>query len=240
MEQMAEPVLQVNLDSSPQVTRVGAEQTPVIIIDDFAANVSELINHACQEVRFELDKVSAYPGVRGPLAKSHVIATLKPLLPLLHDVYSIPMNRRVKPRNYVYSLVSIPENELRPLQRVPHADSNAPYYLAITHYLSESDHGGTGIFRHIPTGFENITEDRLHEYVRSADAFAEAQGGPPEGYITTSDEQYELFEVIDYKPNRIIMYPGSLLHSGLIKPKTDISSDPGTGRLTTNIFVDFE
>ena len=148
-------------------------------------------------------------------------------------MYSIPGSLRLRPLNYVYSLVATPAAELQPGQCVPHADSNARYHFAITHYLNENEHGGTGLFRHIPTGFENITEDRVEVYTRSADAFIEGTSGPPQGYITGSNDHYELFEAIDYRPNRLIIYPGTLLHSGLIDPATDISPDPVTGRLTT-------
>jgi hypothetical protein len=32
------------------------------------------------------------------------------------------------------------------------------------------------------------------------------------------------------------MYPGYLLHSGLIDPSRDIATDPARGRLTANLF----
>ena len=49
----------------------------------------------------------------------------------------------------------------------------------------------------------------------------------------------ELYHRIDYRPNRLVVYPGCLLHSGLVNPVIDVDSNPRTGRLTANIFVDF-
>lgn len=240
IQYMEELTPQVNLKSAPVITRVGGEQTPVIVIDDFLLNVSDVVNHACRNVDFEIDRISKYPGVRAALPKQHVIAVLNPLLPMLYSVYGIPKERRPRPKNQVYSLVSFAAEDLQPKQRVPHADSSNPYYFPITHYLNDGKHGGTGIFRHIPTGFENITTGRLDEYVRSADGFIAKHGDSLTGYITASNEHYELVHVVDYKPNRVVIYPGSLLHSGMIEPATDISPDPETGRLTANIFVNFE
>jgi hypothetical protein len=55
-----------------------------------------------------------------------------------------------------------------------------------------------------------------------------------------SDAHFTLYHAVDYRANRLVIYPGSLLHSGLIDPAHDIDDDPETGRLTANIFVDFE
>ena len=38
-------------------------------------------------------------------------------------------------------------------------------------------------------------------------------------------------------PDRLIIYQGSLLHSGIIPPGMNFSADPREGRLTANIFV---
>lgn len=42
---------------------------------------------------------------------------------------------------------------------------------------------------------------------------------------------------IDYRPNRLLIYPGTLLHSGLIDAGTDLDTSPLSGRLTVNIFA---
>jgi hypothetical protein len=57
--------------------------------------------------------------------------------------------------------------------------------------------------------------------------------------VKGSNDEYELYHRIEYRPNRLVVYPGCLLHSGLVNPAVDINPDPRTGRLTANIFVDF-
>lgn len=114
-----------------------------------------------------------------------------------------------------------------------------PYYMAVIHYLSIGNHGGTGFFKDRHTGFEKVTAERLSQYKSSLLAQSETHGTPKPGYVTASSDHYELMYEIQYKPNRMVIYPGCLLHSGLINPETDISDDPRRGRLTANIFLNF-
>ncbi len=63
---------------------------------------------------------------------------------------------------------------------------------------------------------------------------------PAQKYNDTSDEHFELIAEVEHRPNRLVAYPGNLLHSGLIRPDVDITPDPATGRLTANLFFHFK
>jgi len=231
--------IRTNPKSSPQVFAVGEERTPVIILDDFALDTGDVIRYAVQSASFAPDEAYVYPGVRARPPKQYIQEIVRALGPLLGQVYSIPAGLGLAVNAY-YSLVATPPEKLQVLQRVPHFDSTTRYFYAVTHYLNPGDFGGTGLFRHTPTGFENVTEDRLQAYAQAGDSYLRAHGDPPAEYIRATDDHYELFEAIDYRPNRLIAYPGSLLHSGLIDPDRDINPDPGTGRLTANFFMRFK
>lgn len=43
--------------------------------------------------------------------------------------------------------------------------------------------------------------------------------------------------MVEGKIDRVVIYRGSLLHSGIIPPGAELSSDPRYGRLTANLFV---
>jgi hypothetical protein len=231
---------QVNSGASMRVLKVGDEKTPVIIIDDFALDTRTLIEYACDSVDYGPDMTSAYPGIRGKLPREYVLTVINTVYRLLFQVFQVPETLGLRPVNTVFSLISRPESELEPAQRVPHFDSNRPHYLAVLHYLNPGDFCDTGLFRHRPTGFEKILEPRREEFFEKSRAYLEKNGPPPPGYIKGSDQHYELYERIEYKPNRLVAYPGCLLHSGLVNPAVDINPDPRTGRLTANIFVDFK
>jgi len=239
-EAMQEVSIQINPKASLQVRNVGEEKSPVIIIDDFALDTEPLINHACTSVNYGPDSTSAYPGVRGTLPRNYVREVLNKIYRLLFQVYSVPESLGMRTVNTVYSLISTPVDKLVLAQCVPHFDSNGPFYLAVLHYLNPGNFCDTGLFRHKPTGFEKITEPRLAEFIQSSKTYIETHGEPPQKYIDGNTGHYELYDRIEYKPNRLVAYPGCLLHSGLVDPGRDINPDPRTGRLTANIFVDFK
>lgn len=237
---MQEASIQINPKASLTVRNVGEENTPVIIIDDFALDTGDMIDYACQSVNYGPDSTSAYPGVRGKLPRTYVREVLNNIYRLLFQVYAVPDNLGMKTVNTVYSLISTPLEELTRAQCVPHFDSNGPFYLAVLHYLNPGAFCDTGLFRHKPTGFEKVTEPRLVEFMKSSKTFIETHGEPSQKYIDNSTDHFELYDRIEYKPNRLVAYPGCLLHSGLVNPGQDINPDPATGRLTANIFVDFK
>ena len=57
------------------------------------------------------------------------------------------------------------------------------------------------------------------------------------GYIDGSNAYYEQISTVEGLPDRLVIYPGRLLHSAVMPPNAPLSDDPYTGRLTTNIFV---
>ncbi len=231
---------QINPNAKIQVGLVGHEQTPVLIVDDFCLDLSDLKKYACDYAAFTPVKSSMYPGVRATLPECIGKATLAPLYKMLYEVYHIPTNYILKPRDLFFSIVSFAEKELSLMQRIPHFDTPNPYYFAVMLYINEGEHGGTAIYRHKPTSFERISNAKVDKYFDSAEEFIKQHGEPEDEYIRSSNEHYELIQEIAYKPNRLVIYPGNLLHSGMIIPEHDIDPNPKTGRLTTTVFVEFD
>lgn len=235
---MQDFVIAVNRKASLNVRTVGQGQTPVIVFDDFVESTEDLIGYACAS-EYAFDRSSLYPGRRSNLPRGYVRAVLDAVFPLLCQVYQVPPGLAMRPVNTVFSLITTPESELKPRQCAPHFDSTRPYYFALLHYLGEGEHCDTGLFRHRETGLERIAADVLERYIHSREEHVARHGPPPQAYIRGSNELFELYDRIEYRPNRLAIYPGNLLHSGLVDPVVDIGADPRSGRLTANIFVDF-
>jgi len=231
--------LELNTPWRPEIRIVGDEQTPVIVIDEPIVDAKPLIDYASQHARFAEDSGFAYPGIRTNLPVEYAKTLVPELIKLIMEVYAPPANYQRHLVHQLFSLITRQPNELRSLQRVPHFDNHSPFYFATVHYLNPGEYAGTGIFRHRPTGYERIPEERYPSYMQAAEAHIKAHGLPAEKYINASDDHFELIAEIEYKPNRLIMYPGNVLHSGLIDPQRDISGDPSTGRLTANLFLYF-
>ncbi|MDP5146778.1 DUF6445 family protein [Shewanella sp. ULN5] len=224
----------------PEVYSIGQEQTPVIIIDNFADDLFTLLDIARQQVQFTKDDGSYYPGVRAPLPQRYAIEVINQVFQLIYDVYRVPHHLRIKPQILSFSLISQAPDSLMPLQRLPHFDTPEPYYFAILHYLNDGPHGNTAFFRHKNTGFERINEARMEHYFTSAKAFLTDHAKDTPEYFVKSDQHYDIYHQIEYRPNRLVIYPGNMLHSTLVDLRTDIDDNPNTGRLTANIFINFK
>ena len=228
----------INPRLKPQLLYVGQSQTPLLILDDLLLDLQAVLADAAT-ADFQADVHSYYPGVRAKLPRPYVIAVLDAVYQLIYQVYQVPPTRRLKPQDIYYSLITTAEKDLKPLQCLPHFDSTDPYYFALLHYLSPEPHGGTGLFRHLPTGLEKITSASQSGYFQAAEQHLARQGGPRQGYCVQSNEHFELYHQLAYRQNRLVIYPGNLLHSSLVNPVTDIAASVSEGRLTANIFINF-
>jgi hypothetical protein len=237
---MHEASFLVNSDFKVQVIKIGKEQTPVIIIDDFAVDTADVTAYACHTSKLIDDTVTFYPGIRAPLPEPYVITVLQAVYKGICQVYQIPIELNLVPLNQSFSLLTKAESELHYLQRMPHFDTSKPYHFAVLHYLNAGSHGNTGFFRHLPTGYERIGDSRIDSYADSAKNFIARNGEPKQHYFTESDMHFELYYEVEYKPNRLVIYPGNLLHSTIVCLETDIDANPQTGRLTANMFIDFQ
>lgn len=231
--------IQVNSDIKLQIMTVGIDKTPVIIIDDFAIKTDDIIESACSDAEFKVLDNTYYPGIRAPLPKNYVINVLQAIYQDIFQVYKIPKHLQLRPQEIYFSLITKSETELSLLQRMPHFDTSRPFYFAVLHYLNPNSHGNTGLFRHKPTGLDKIEEHNAGFYLSSAQRYIDNNGETAQEYFTRSNDHFELYEQIEYKPNRLVIYPGQLLHSIIIAPEKDIDANPRTGRLTANIFIEF-
>jgi hypothetical protein len=215
-----------------QVRRVGEGRHPVILIDDAVPAPERIVDLAAAMAPFPPAR-NNYPGVRRILAPedaeggAYVADVLARIAPLLGKVHGAARFRCVEAS---FSMVTMEAGRLAPLQRMPHFDSVDPGHIAVLHYLS--DCAGTAFYRHRASGAELATAAVLPALTR-----------PPEeegGYIVASTAAYEQTGVIEGRFNRIAVYQGAMLHSGLIDPAQSLDADPRTGRLTGNLFLQLE
>ena len=104
------------------------------------------------------------------------------------------------------------------------------------HYLRVPEGSGTAFYRQRSTGIERITDANVSTFVRTAQA-EEAQLPPGSGYISGSNAFFEQIDAVEAVADRLIIYHGSLLHSGIIPLDMVLSADPRVGRLTANFFL---
>jgi hypothetical protein len=135
------------------------------------------------------------------------------------------------------SLVTLAEDGLSPLQRIPHYDHASGEVIAVMHYLQRPEAGGTAFYRHRRTGFETVTPARENIYNAALAQDERAHGMPPRYYCYGDSAWFELIDEVEAKPDRLVLYRGRQLHSGIIPDPAKLSSDPNKGRLTINMFL---
>ncbi len=218
---------------------LGQSRTRALLIDDALADLTQIRRDAAGAI-FREDKASYYPGIRAELPQAYARTVLEAVYPLLLQLVQPPPDHRLVPQQWYLSLLTTPAEQLQPLQRLPHFDKAEPLHLAILHYLAEGPHGGTGFFRRETTGFEKIVPTQQQQYFSTLQQQLMAQGGAASGFPSAETPFFSLYQQLAYQPNRLLIYPGHLLHSALVEPATDLSADPLSGRLTANLFVQFQ
>ena len=216
--------------------RVGREQNPVIVIDDYLSNPGDLAEFAASGAQFATPN-NWYPGLRAqPLPQKYIVETIRALHNVIGETFDLPKKGDVNANSY-FGLTTTPPDQLAALQRLPHFDTPSPRQVAVLHYLCDISHGGTAFFRHRTTGYESITEARERSYFDRLDKELKVLGPRPARYVSGDDDLYEQIAQFDAKFNRAIVYRSFVLHSGAIDPASGLSRDPRTGRLTANLFL---
>lgn len=218
----------------PQLLHFGEARHPVVVIDDFTGDLAGWRELAAAMAPFPANRGTYYPGLRRTIdeadenAFARVHALLERAAPYIGGGFDLAGFDLLEAS---FSMVTARPEALGPPQRVPHFDSTSPEYLALLLYLSDTP--GTAFYRQRATGIEQVTSENLPRFIDAA----KAASFDMQGYICTSTPDFEQVGAVAGLADRLAIYPGSLLHSGIIPAAMDFSADPRRGRLTLNLFV---
>ncbi len=206
-----------------EVRRIGAEQNPLLIVDNPIAEPRVLIDEAVRAA-FYAPEHTLYPGVNANLPEAYYAAVIALLRGPLDGVFGLP------PRSFLdyfgfFGLATAASGT--PIQAVPHYDGADSGLVAMVHYLCPETYEGTAFYRHRATGIEAVDPAREAGFVSAAAAELEAGQGMA---------AYEEIARVELRFNRLIVYRGNMLHRGLLGG-AELSADPARGRLTANGFV---
>ncbi|WP_375391885.1 DUF6445 family protein [uncultured Sphingomonas sp.] len=220
----------------PSLASIGAHGSALVVVDDFDGDVPAVIDAAAALAPFGRAENSHYPGLRRLLTRADGAAwayaerTLRAIAPFIGGAFDAD---RFDIEEASFSLVTDPPSTLAQQQRLPHYDSVDPDYLAILHYLGGTGGTGTGFYRQRSTGIERVEPGNQAAFINAA----RREGAAASGYIAGSNPCFEQVAAIAAMPDRLVIYQGCLLHSGIIPPELPLSADPREGRLTGNFFV---
>lgn len=216
---------------------VGQEAEPVITVENCMAGAERIRQHAIERNQF-VPADTFYPGIRMRIPLIYTVALAKNLRHHIKRIFGFD-SRNVKKAVSSYSIVTVPPDELTLLQKIPHFDAATKKSVAAIHYLTTAPEAGTAMYRHRETGYEYVDSARYSTYMEVVKSQFTSQDREPEGYIQGSTPEYEMIESFSAQFNRVVMYRGSSLHSGIIPPRYNFDPSPETGRLTITTFIEF-
>lgn len=221
------------------IERVGESRSPILIIDGFSGDPEQVAALADELAPFPRMRDNYYPGVRRLIGKdderayAYVVDTCTRAAPSIGNAFGLPS---FDLEQASFSIVTVQPGELQPIQKAPHFDGPEPNLFALLHYLRVPPGSGTAFYRHRATGIERVTTANAGHLEQSRSA--ELRALPADaGYIHGSTSDYEQIAMVEAVPDRLIVYHGSLLHSGVIPQSMAFRADPREGRLTANFFL---
>ncbi len=216
-----------------EIFEYGNEGHQIVVFDQFALSPEIWTDEAAMLSYRRIGE--HYPGVRAEVHPRMMARPLVDVMAVARTVFGVALEPDTV--ETCFSIVTTPPPKLTAAQRLPHFDSADSNRLALLHYLSPIEEGGTAFFRHRRSGFESILPERLTAYAASLGGDMEAHGTPDAAYISGSTPQFEQIAYVEARFNRAILYRGNTLHCAHIPVGMSLPADPITGRLTVNTFI---
>src|SRR5262245_6120780 len=111
--------VQVQTGINPQmkvsVQKIGHEQNPVIVIDDFFAQPELLIAKAEGYPAFTANASDFYPGMRKLITGDYSFECQQALSPLVREHFNLDESLKAHSDACVFSLATTPQHKLRPI-----------------------------------------------------------------------------------------------------------------------------
>ena len=229
-------MLKFALNDSISVHKIKHEDPEIVVyvIDDFLENPEELIDYARKKAYFGAvgDDRTAYPGIRDRLPSVYE--------QVLGEAVSLVFGARKSTINRcMLSLTTLNPDQLSTAQKMPHVDALGDDQFASVHYLCDSSHGGTAIYRYRP---KNIVRLRDENHSVILEMMKKVGGSPEEhsGYLTGDTSLFKRELLVEAKLNRLILYPSNLLHCAVLSSPRSFLNDVSEGRLSVASFFRLE
>lgn len=219
----------------PELHRFGHSHQPVVTVDGITGDPAAAVAIAAALAPFPLSQ-TYYPGLRRIVSEAdsqayaYACRLLEAAAPFIGGAFDADSFDLVEAS---FSIVTAAPDALTPAQRAPHFDSTDPNDIAVLHYLTDIPGSGTAFYRQRSTGIELVDDANCDAFI----ATAKAESGGLAGYTNTSNAHFDQIGRIDAVLDRLVIYRGALLHSGIIPHGMKFSADPRQGRLTANLFI---
>lgn len=210
-----------------------------MVVDGLLADPHGVVRFAADQMTFAPGpQGSFFPGERSRGSADYVESFRRHLDEAMRETFGLPANCRMNFTN-MFSLTTTPPADLGRANQMPHVDSVGRRKLGVVHFLFDQPLGGTSFYRHHATGWESLDEEREPRYLAIAMTEME-QKGYGTGYRIERSGLYDLtFEAVPAM-DRLVIFPGHLLHGAGVPDDAELTRDPFRGRLTLNSFIQLQ
>lgn len=229
---MSELKLDTHPDLRIRVEHVGAERTPLLIIDNLVDRPDDLVAYAASGCTLSAP-TDMYPGLRAPAPQSYVEVLRKGLTKAINEAYALPDLELHSAISYLCVVTAKPR-DLKPVQCMPHIDGTAANDFSTVHYLCSPKYSGTSLYRHRRTGYELIPDYRHDRYRSMLEEELRDKPWTTRNYINGDTEMFARTASTEVAFNRMVLYPSNALHSADIGPDMAFDPDPREGRFSVN------
>ena len=226
-----EDMFAFNPNARVGAVRVGRCPVAVTVADDVLLRPRRLAEFGLGR-NFVEDDGNLYPGVRARVPAEFSRPLHAWLTRTLHSSGMLKESCHIGDDVSFFSLVTRGRAQLLPLQRIPHYDCTDPGVFAAVIYLFDRAGSGTSFYRHRATGYEKITDDNQGNYRAALNDNMKKLGPPAREYMNGSNGLFERTHSVDSVFNRIVIYPGNVLHAADIDGSLYNDDDNSRWRLT--------
>ena len=231
-----EGVFAFNPNASVSSARVGKCPIAVTVADNVLLHPQQLAEFG-RGLKFVEDDSNLYPGIRARLPEDFSRPFHEWLTNTLRCTGVLEESSYVHEDASFFSIVNKNRANLLPLQRIPHYDSIDPRVFAAVVYLFDRANSGTSFYRHRTTGYETIGDDNKDNYKMALNRNMKTLGPPAREYANGSNALFERTHSVDSVFNRIVIYPGNVLHAADIDGSLFTGNDNSQWRLTISSLI---
>jgi hypothetical protein len=223
-------VFKLNPNLVIQTRSISDSQYNFIIIDDVLDNFEALLKYAKETAYFQPpgQDGTLYPGSRDdmPMPYYECFNTL------LSQIFSQKYKHTIA--KCWLSKITVKPEDLHVMQTMPHYDSLLVEDMAAVHYFNDNTLGGTNFYRYKKLNklaLEKSDEPNILQMLKEHKDALDASG-----YIHESNSIFEKVDSIEAKPNRIVIYPGNILHSPVVTDCISFDKNADNNRTSVNSF----
>lgn len=225
-----------NQNANAGLVRIGRGGIKVSVIDNVLHDAGSVAALGFAQT-YTTDPSNLYPGVRAAMPESFSLALRAWLTPVLQRNGMLESHQVLCDDESFFSVVTTANQDLLPIQCIPHFDSTDPSLFAAVIYLCHPPLSGTAFYRHRRTGYEQITAQTVDNYKLALNHDMRVHGAPKKQYINGDTVLFETIFASELKFNRAIVYPARILHAAKIEQRFSAPKHRSEWRLTVTALL---